>query len=75
MFTKIFIVLYLAIAFGVIGLTLADYPDCFRLQHPDWPMTRGFLVGGESLFIGALWPITLPGMIAIYESNDELFCP
>lgn len=51
-----------------------NYPKCFKIQHPTGSISGGFSIGINSLFAGALWPITLPGMMAIYGDMDGLFC-
>lgn len=74
MFTKILITLYTVIAIGTMSLMLMDYPKCFKIQHPTGSISGGFLIGLEVLFVGAVWPVTLPGMMAIYGDMDGLFC-
>lgn len=70
---KFFATIYLVIALVTAGLILNDYSDCFRMRWssltPD-AMGAGF----GSVFGGLLWPISLPGMLILYDEKENRFC-
>lgn len=61
------------IALIVAGLILNDYSDCYRMRWSS--LTPGAVgAGTSSIFGGLLWPITLPGMLVLYNEKENRFC-
>ena len=71
--TKFFVTIYIIIALVVAGLILNDYSDCYRMRWSNLtPSALG--AGMTSLFGGFFWPITLPGMLVLYNEKENRFC-
>lgn len=71
--TKFFVIIYVMIALIVAGLILNSYSDCHRMRWPNLTPSAPS-AGMTSLFGGASWPITLPGMLVLYNEKENRFC-
>lgn len=70
---KFFATIYIIIALITAGFILNDYSDCFRMRWTNLtPAAMG--AGFESVFGGLIWPITVPGMIVLYDEKENRFC-
>ena len=70
---KYFLWVYLIMIIMTTGLVLADYEDCFVA---DTMAKAPSALGGniKAVSTGIFWPLTLPGMIVMYDTNDNNFC-
>ncbi len=70
---KFLATVYIIIALTVAGLVLNDYSDCHRMRWThSTPSAPG--AGFGSIFGGLIWPITLPGMLVLYDEKENRFC-
>jgi len=56
-------------------MILIDYPRCYILQY-NFAMKQSDMSEGITLSFGGglVWPITLPGMLILYDMNKNNFC-
>lgn len=71
--TKFFVTIYIVIAFTVAGLILTDYSDCHKMRWSNLT-PHGPAAGITSFLGGVFWPITLPGMLVLYNEKENHFC-
>lgn len=75
MLKNILLALYIMLALCTAFLTMNDAVACYNQQRPNSSrQLDGAGVGLNGVFTGVFWPITLPGMIAVYDQYDGLFC-
>ena len=56
----------------IVGLiSLMDYSVCARMNDTE-PTAVGAV--GTMYFSSIIWPLSLPAMIAVYDSNNDKFC-
>lgn len=73
---NIFIAAYIAIGVIVGILIITDYSSCQYFQYGEKSGARSsaFDAGFGMAIGGAIWPIILPGMIAIYGDREGNYC-
>ena len=70
---KFFATIYIIITLITAGFILNDYSDCFRMRWTN--LTPGAIGAGfGSIFGGLIWPITVPGMMVLYDEKENRFC-
>ena len=68
-----FFTIYFSIAIIIGVVIITDYADCYKLSgNIRYAQSVG---AGFSMIIGGLvWPITLPGMLALYNEREDHYC-
>ncbi|KKM05711.1 hypothetical protein LCGC14_1751200 [marine sediment metagenome] len=70
---KFLATIYLIVALVTASFILNDYSDCYKMSWPN--LTAGAMGAGYfSVFGGLLWPISLPGMLVLYDEKENRFC-
>ena len=70
--TKWFLIAYTTITILVSVLILIDFEKCYNLEWPNGGIQIVTL--GVIVMSSVIWPITLPGIIATYDSNEGHIC-
>ena len=68
-----FFTIYFSIAIVIGVVIITDYTDCYKLKG-NIRHAQSVDAGFSMILGGLIWPITLPGMLALYDDREDHYC-